>query len=654
MNRNSTKIVFGGISLFSLMRSITLILFLASGLWCIAQDYEAIVKSEKEAYRVQHAKHKRSGQRYDLTYQKLNLKIDPDVRDIRGSVYSEFTALEDQFSNLAFDLDNRMTVDSVWVNGVISSFLHIGDEVRITTPLSDSGDRLSTEVFYGGDPSVNEQKGFSYGAQADGAIAWTLSEPYGAYGWWPCKQQLHDKIDSVDMTVTVPSGNKVAGLGMLVDQDTVGPQWQFSWEHRYPTTTYLVAVAVTHYDEHNHYIHFPNGDSLYYLDYMYPAYSPIAEGLRNNIDGMMVLFDTLFGPYPFMGEKYGHAQFGRGGGMEHQTMSFMSDLSFDLMAHELAHQWYGNKITCGSWRDLWLNEGFATYSNALAREHMLGKELFLEFMQISRDRVFRQTDGAVYAYDTTNFNVLFSGNIRYRKGAMVLQMLRWEMGDKAFYSALRKYTADADLCYDFAHTPDFQYYLEQEHSEDLDSFFHRWVYSEGFPILTTRWRRATPESIEIDISQTTSHPSVSFYPLMIQYRAVGEDRDTLIVVDHTTSGQTELFDLGFEVKELIFDPNVWILAQNTTVEGSHINVSAPISVYPNPADGVLNLYVEDKKVDRYAIVDILGRAIAEAKTPELRNHIIQIPTNELTAGQYFLTVYIGDELFTARFQVLHD
>ena len=154
-----------------------------------------------------------------------------------------------------------------------------------------------------------------------------------------------------------------------------------------------------------------DGDSIFHLDYIYPSYKPQADTLRWAIDGMMRGFDSLFGDYPFRKEKYGHAMFGRGGGMEHQTMSFMSRLDFDLMAHELAHQWFGNKITCGSWQDLWLNEGWATYSNAIALELIKSKKEHHDFLIKSIGRATRNNGGSVFAYDTTNVNELFNGDI---------------------------------------------------------------------------------------------------------------------------------------------------------------------------------------------------------------------------------------------------
>ncbi len=615
-----------------------------------AQHYEDLIKGERQSYYAKkETRKKRSGQAFDITYHNIKLNIDPAVRQITGSVISKLTALEDNFTSFSFDLDNFMTVDSIISEGQKLVFSHQNDEVIIETTNIAKGSELEIEVFYHGNPTLNVQKAFSYDFQKDGPIAWTLSQPYGAYGWWPCKQQLADKIDSLDMEITIPKGNKAAGNGLLVKIDTLpNEDLVFHWKHRYPIATYLVAVAVTNYYEESHYIKLSNGDSVLHLDYLYPAYKPAADTLRWAIDGQMRLFDSLFGTYPFITEKYGHAQFGRGGGMEHQTMSFMSDLGFDLMAHELAHQWFGDKITCGSWRDLWLNEGFATYINGLARENLISREYFTEFLSICRDRASSQPGGAVYAYDTANVGELFSGNIRYRKGAIVLHMLRWEIGDSAFFAGMYNYAQDPDLCYDFANTPDFKYYMEQASGKDLSNFFDIWIYSEGFPSLVTRWNRKNSTQIELQLSQTTSHTSVSFFPLKIPYLLKGETKDTLIIMDHNSPNQNTTIDVGFEVQELIYDPQIWLLAKHTLIEGNHVNLQN-ITIYPNPTQNVLNIYVKDLKIDRVEVINLLGEQMLKQEVSELKNAITTLDVSSLANGMYFLKVHSDEQTIIVRF-----
>ena len=622
------------------MRKVFFLASLLCSMWVFAQDMEAIIKGERAAFEAKkNFKFKRSGQEYNLTYQQLNLTIDPGVRYINGSVYSELIAQEPNFTQFSFDLDSRMTVDSVHFECSPIGFLHNNDEVTLIIPSKAKNDLVEVEIFYQGDPSVNEQNGFSFDYQQSGPISWTLSEPYGAYGWWPCKQQLNDKIDSLDMNITIPKNNKAAGMGNLVRVDTnnVDSSLIFHWEHRYPIATYLVAVAVTNYYEESHYIKLSDGDSVFHLDYIYPSYKPQADTLRLAIDKMMRGFDSLFGDYPFRDEKYGHAMFGRGGGMEHQTMSFMSRLDFGLMAHELAHQWFGNKITCASWQDLWLNEGWATYSNAIALELIKSKEEFHEFLIKSISRATRNNGGAVYAYDTTNVNELFNGDMRYRKGAMVLHQLRWEIGDSAFFKATRNYLENVAVCYGFAHTPDFIAEMEATSKMDLTSFFDRLVYKEGFPILTVEWKRINSKTIHLDLSQITSHPSVEFFPLRIQFQAKWEGGDTIFTIDHNQSIESRVLDLGHKIEELIVDPNYWNLAKYTVFEGDHSDMSA-VSIYPNPANQKIAVFVLDKKVDALEIMDCLGRVVSEYEILQLKNSTIDLDISHLKPGPYFIKI----------------
>ena len=634
----------------------TLLAMLGTGLYgqsTFDHDMEAIIKGEREAFVAKtKPKSKRSGNRYDLTYQKLTLDIDslaPRNRRIEGNVYSELIALDDNFTSFTFDLTGNMVVDSVKVNGVITSFVRAGNEIVLNVAAQNAGVVITSQVYYSGDPSKSDQRGFNYDAQLAGPMIWTLSQPYGAYGWWPCKQQLADKIDSFDMDVRIPKGNKAAGLGILAAVDTLAEgSLVFKWRHRHPVSTYLVSVTVTNYYEESHYIQLSRGDSVLQLDYIYPAYKPAADTLRWAIDGMMRTFDSLFGDYPFKDEKHGHAMFGRGGGMEHQTMSSMAHLRFDLMAHELGHQWFGDKITCGSWQDLWLNEGWATYANAIAREFHKTKEEHHTFLQSSINSATKSNGGAVYAYDTSDVRSLFDGDIRYNKGSAVLNQLRWEVGDSAFFAGTRNYMADADLCYGFAYTQDFQEAIEAASGQDLNPFFDRYVYKEGFPILTTRWNRVNAGDLRIKIDQVTSHPSVSFFPLKIPFRAMGPNGDTTFLLNHLEPNQELTFDLGFRVDELLFDPDYWLLARNTLVEGTHVDLSS-IQVFPNPSANSLSVFMQDKKVDRLELVDLQGRVLQALDVQSLKGKTTTIDISSLVNGIYLLRAMSGGESIVVKF-----
>lgn len=632
------------------MRNILFLFLAIVNLGTYAQFEESMLKSERDAYLSKlEFKAKRSGQQYDLLYHHLNIEIDPIVRYIHGNVYTLIKAEEDNFSLFSMDLHSSMSIDSVVSDDVDISFTRLNDEIQLSIPPLSKGGQIGFTIFYQGDPTKHDQRAFSYGFQKDGPVAWTLSQPYGALGWWPCKQQLTDKIDSIDISLTVPFDNIAASLGVLQPIDTLNDSTQvYHWVHRYPVATYLVAVAVSNYYEESHFIHLSDGDSVFHVDYMYPAYKPAADTLRWNIDGMMRAFDSLFGEYPYIKEKHGHVMFGRGGGMEHQTMSFMGTLNYDLMAHELGHQWFGDKITCATWQDLWLNEGWATYTAAIAREFADTRANHLNYLLETRTTATIDEEGSVYAYDTSSVRDLFSAGLRYAKGAMVLHQLRWEVGDEAFFEGVRNYTSDAYLCYGFAHTIDFQEAIEKTSGEDLTDYFKRYIYQEGYPVITSEWHRINNETIRINLIQRTTHNSVDFFPLKIEFAATGEGKDSTFSIQHSSSEEFIDVNLGFKVDELQIDPNIWLLAKSILVEGKHTNLGS-VTTYPNPGSGIVKTYLQERKVDSYEVIDVQGRVQLSGSTPELKNGPVLIDVNTLLSGLYFIKLYSGGDSVVDRF-----
>ena len=239
----------------------------------------------------------------------------------------------------------------------------------------------SLTISYSGNPISSGFGSFEQGTHNGDPVIWTLSEPYGAKGWWPCKQDLNDKIDMIDVYITTPQYNAsneeyiAVSNGLEQSQVVNGNNKTTHFKHQYPIPAYLIAIAVTNYEVYSHEVA-NNGNPFDVVNYVYPedlAYAQANTGVTVDI---MDLFTNLFEEYPYASEKYGHAQFGWGGGMEHTTVSFMGGFSRGLIAHELAHQWFGNKVTCGSWQDIWLNEGFATYLSGLVIEDFDGLPSF--------------------------------------------------------------------------------------------------------------------------------------------------------------------------------------------------------------------------------------------------------------------------------------
>lgn len=596
---------------------------------------------------------------YDLKYHRLEWRINPAQRYIEGTVTSYFEPEEDNFNRLYFDLSQALTVEQVTYQGQNVPFAKLANDLlRIDLPTDlPAGQLDSVSVTYEGVPPNNGFGSFEARSHQGVPIVWTLSEPYGAKDWWPCKQSLDDKIDSIDVLVRTPAQYRAASNGLLVNEITDGFEKIYHWQHRYPIPAYLIAVGVTNYSVFSDWVPLTNGDSVEVLNYVYPENeASIRSAMQSTVESMQ-LFNDLFGMYPFADEKYGHAQFGWGGGMEHQTMSFMGAWSHSLQAHELAHQWFGDKITCGSWEDIWLNEGFATYLDGLTYENGLGNRGWRSWLQSRINAVTSQPGGSVWVTDTTSVSRIFNGRLSYSKGAMLLHMLRWQLGDEDFFQAVRNYLNDPALAFAYAKTEDLQAHLEMQSGQDLEAFFADWFYGEGYPSYQVYWEQEADQRYEVQLFQTTSLPSsVDFFDMPVPVLFRGNNQEVLQVFDHTYSGEVFEIELSFEPVEVIFDPEFWLISKNNTIDNREITSSSmtideldkKLRLYPNPARNQISLSFEDwpgfpKQME---LLNVQGQLLRTFETSDDR---LEILLTSLPAGEYIVSVQTPMGKLSRRF-----
>ena len=526
---------------------------------------------------------------YDAIYHRLEFQVDPAILYINGTVTTYFESKEDGFSDLFFDLSDSLTVNDVQYHGTSVAFSQPGDHLlEITLPAALNAATLdSVTIIYEGKPYSTDGS-FQVGAHGIDLtpVMWTLSEPYGSRDWWPCKHDLTDKIDSVDIIVTAPEVYRSASNGSLVKEEIIGTDRVMTWKHRYKIPAYLVAFAVTDYVTFTDYVHLESGDSIMIMHMAYPEKVIAWEDKLDETMLYMQYFSETFGIYPFHLEKYGHANFGWGGGMEHQTMSFMGGASKLLIAHELAHQWFGDKVTCGSWEDLWLNESFATYLTELTIETFESEEDWQTHKENYNTSVTFLGDGSVYIPDTTSVARMFNFRLTYQKGSIVLRMLRWKIGDEAFFQGCYNYINDPNLAYGYARTPDFIAHMEAASGEDLTEFFADWFYGEGYPAYTINAFQDGGE-LRLTAYQGTSHPSVDFYEMPIPIYCAGNGVDTTYRLDHTENGQEWTVDIPFKIDSISFDPTYYLLSGNNTVDFNFKQNF--IDIFPNPTTDVIQL-----------------------------------------------------------------
>ena len=581
---------------------------------------------------------------YDVRYHRMEWSVDPAENYISGRVTTYFVPMLDGLDTINFDLEDNMHVNAVIYHGDSLNYSFTTTEnlhVRLPEPLV-AGDLDSLSIDYEGAPIATGLGSFRQGEHDGVPVIWTLSEPYGARSWWPCKQDLSDKIDSIDIIIRTPAEYRVASNGLLVRELQDGQDKIFYWNHRYPIPAYLVAIGVTNYGVFKDYVELGSGDSLEILNYIYPEDVAEAEVALESTIEIMILFDSLFGGYPFASEKYGHAQFGHSGGMEHQTMSFMGKFTYDLQAHELAHQWFGDKVTCGSWQDIWLNEGFATYLTGLTKEFLGTEEQFAQWKMDRVNHVTGNDAGSVWVDDTINVFRIFNGRLSYSKGAMLLHMLRWTMGDGDFFAGIKSYITAPELEFGYARTADLQFYLEQESGIDLSGFFDDWLYGEGWPSYHLTWT-ARDNLVSLILHQSTSHPSVDFYEMPVPIHLSGEGRDTMIRLEHTFDGQEFEVDVQFAVDSVAIDPDYWLISANNTVEFLPVGVidfevsQKQLKVTPNPFSDELVVDLKDPMV-RVSQIDVIRSDGSLVKSLRIDDKPVRLNTSEWPCGMYFLQV----------------
>jgi aminopeptidase N len=588
---------------------------------------------------------------YDLIHHRIALEIDPAVRAISGSVTHRFIALQ-PLSIVVFDLSASLSVSQVEHNGQPVVFEHAGDLLSITLPAElGPSQEDSLTIIYAGVPPETGFGSFIQAEHAGAPIIWTLSEPYGARDWWPCKQDLNDKADSLDLIVTTTAGNKVAGNGLLIAEDELSDgRIRFHWKHRHPINYYLVAFAVTNYTAYSDIVPLPSAN-VEVLNYVFPENLAGWQQDSPNIIPQMQLFSELFGEYPFANEKYGHAQFGWGGGMEHQTMSFMGGHWYELLAHELAHQWFGNMVTCGSWEDIWLNEGFATYLQMLCYEN-LAAQYWQPVLRARRDLVTSQPGGSVRVDDTTSVSRIFDGRLSYAKGAFLLHMMRWVCGDAAFFQGMQAYLNDPSLRHGSARTAEFEAHIEAASGIDLSGFMADWFEGEGYPTYQLQWAQNANGDVTAMLGQSASHPSVGFFEMPVPVKFKNGASEQVVVLDHVSNGQVFQFNLPFQADSAEVDPDVWLLS------GQNIVLKVPESVvgtlhaviHPNPASEGAWLHVGPslQGIAEIHIVDATGR-VARTAQEAISGMRVPLPVEGLAAGSYLMRARADARTIELRF-----
>ncbi|MBS1496683.1 MAG: T9SS type A sorting domain-containing protein [Bacteroidetes bacterium] len=591
-----------------------------------------------------------SSDNYDIKYFRCEWEVDPAVRYINGKVTMYFY-VPASTSSITLDLSSHLITDSVTCHGQSVGFLHPAEALAINFANAIAANTLdSVSIYYHGVPGNTGFGSFIQDSHLGTPVIWTLSEPYGAKDWWPCKTNLGDKADSIDVYITHPSNYKAASNGLLQSETLIngGTKMITHWKHRYPIASYLVCFAVTNYSVFNNTVQLGN-ITLPMLTYCYPENLALFQANTPMVLSALQLYHNTFGDYPFIKEKYGHVQFGWGGGMEHQTSTFIITPEEGLMAHELGHQWFGDKITTGSWEDIWLNEGFATFCAAFYMEtaHPQNK---LGNRKAVLDNITSLPNGSVKVDDTTNVGRIFDGRLTYNKGSYLLNMLRFKLGDSVFFSGLRKYQKDPAVIYGYARTADLQRNLEQVSGIDLSNFFKEWYAGQGYPSYHVSWSQLGTQSVQIKMNQTTSDASVPFFELPVALTFKNATQQKTVIVDNKINNEIFVKNIGFAADTVLVDPEYWLITKNNTTEKLALPNSGKgaVEIYPNPATGPLTVYLHDFAASNASlqIYNALGQMVL-SKNIQLINgaELIQLPMSNFSHGIYMVKVIADNKKF---------
>lgn len=583
---------------------------------------------------------------YNVGYYGLNLTINVDQQKLSGFVVIKGKSCKDGLSSISLDFTSSMIVNGVGADGQSFQWLKSNNRDYLVVNFStikDSCDIFEVQIGYSGQPKSVGSKGFTFNYHANVPIVSSFNEPYYASRWFPCKDSPADKADSADINITIPDSLTAVSNGTLTRiVDNQDGTVTYCWQERYPIAVYLISIAVSNYKKLEQIYTGLDGTIMPVSHWYYPEDQSLTNSLSLTTE-MLSFFSSIWGEYPFIREKYGHAQFSWSGGMEHQTCTSVGSFDELLICHELAHHWWGDMVTCADWKNIWLNEGFARYAEALWYDYQEGFGGLQGYMDyLNRPEIWRVAP--VYCLDTLNINSIFD-RLVYDKGAWVLHMLRHLVGEEKFWDI---YLAYREAFYmSTARTEDFKAVCEQVSGQDLDWFFHQWIYTVGQPVYRVQWSRTLQSGLnwqlELEIEQIQQPANLFKMPIDI---AVDFTRgDTLLTVRDTAYNQDFVFEFKEMPENIRIDPNGWLLksVQYATIDPDKgyqpatFRLSSP---YPNPFNALVyfDLYLPFDSRGTVEILDVNGRIVSVIEGGKLisgyRKGIWQ-PQN-ISSGIYFV------------------
>jgi aminopeptidase N len=646
-----------------LSKSFTTLLILST--FTVAQDdYDLLIKAERVRYAkiLESSKINYPGDsKIDVTYYGLDLKLTYEPAYLIGAVRIDIRIDTTSANSFFIDLKDTLTVDSLLLNGSPTAFIHSGDKIDISLDRTYyQNETASVEIYYQGLPDPTGQgRSFFFESYNNHPIISSFSEPYGTSDWFPCKDTPADKADSSDMWVTVDTVLIPVSNGALETIINNGDGTHtYHWKNHHPIAQYLISVAISDYFRYDTYFRYSISDSMPITHYIFQESLINIKPNLDETDDIMEVFSNKFGPYPFIDERYGHAAV-IGSAMENQTCSSMGFWGLGTIAHELAHQWFGDKITCKDWHHIWLNEGFATYLKAIYWEAKYGLSGYYSEIESYMSYAVHAR-GSIWVQNISDIREILNSSRSYYKGACVLHMLRGIVGDETFFNIMHTYANDPVLSYGVATTEDFQAIAEDVYGQSLEYFFHEWIYGENYPKYTVNWgiTLVDDDTYQIDMNilqEMNSDPQ--FFTMPLQIKVYTDSGDTTLTVFNDSQNQDFQFEITGKPDSIQFDPENWIFKKVLGIVNDVSDHTTPLYYclnqnYPNPFNPITIIKYEifETGLVTLKVYDVLGREVATLVNEEKLSgsYEIKFDGSDLSSGVYFYKLQAGSFVQTRK------
>jgi len=563
----------------------------------------------------------------DILSYDLDLRLMPDTRTMTGRAAIGFAPLAAGLDTLRLDFVTALTVDGVTRSGAPAAWVQEGESLRVVlAPAPEAGRPDTVTVTWHGRPPAHgpfnaglmfrtHDNGTRLDRTDDVPVIANVSEPWSAHSWWPCKDLPSDKAH-VSLTATLPDSLDLMSNGTLEGVSAAEPGWRrWTWREAWPIATYLVSVAASRYTGWDEPCAPAVGDPVPLEFRVFPLDSLKAAYDLAPTCAMMDLMTRLAGPWPFPGEKYAQAEIVWAGAMEHQTATSFAQflLTGDgrfqtFVVHELAHQWFGDSLTPAAWPDIWLNEGFARYCEALWVEQEGGTGAYRDFMlQIGprgHEDLFTE-QGLLGDPDPILPNLLV-----YDKGAWLLHSLRQLIGDEAFFACLADYAQDPALVHGNVTTADFRAAAERAAGRDLGAFFAGWLRSAAVVDLAADWTVAPGSGGSSQLAVTLQQRQDPVIPVAVPVvigTGLGDLRRTAVLEGRQA---TFRWALPAPVTGVAIDPDSTVLMTRAGPVAPPLAVAGPV---PNPvlaeAGAAFTITPLDAGPVTVRIYDVRGRLL---------------------------------------------